>query len=225
MATLGDTLAGLRHELEIAADPDRAVQSARYMKDRFSFFGIPMARVRSAARPMIATGRGASSTDLLDAADALWAEPEREFQYVGVDLLRRWCGRLGPGDLHRVERLIRTKSWWDTVDALAAHVVGGLVSGHPELATTMDRWIADADRWIARAAILHQLQYHSDTDADRLFAYVDERAGDTDFFIRKACGWALRQYARDDPDAVRSFVASRSDRLSGLTRREALKHL
>jgi 3-methyladenine DNA glycosylase AlkD len=78
---------------------------------------------------------------------------------------------------------------------------------------------------VARTAILHQLNYQERTDADRLFAYADRRAADTEFFIRKAIGWALRQYARTDPDAVRAFVTSRQDTLSGLTKREAMKHL
>jgi 3-methyladenine DNA glycosylase AlkD len=132
---------------------------------------------------------------------------------------------LTPAELPRLERLVRSKAWWDTVDALAAHVVGALVARHPELAATMDRWIEDDDIWIARTAILHQLAWKDRTDADRLFAYVDRRCGDRAFFIRKACGWALRQHAAVDPDAVREYVASRGDRLSGLTRREATKHL
>lgn len=225
MGALGDELIALRHRLESIADPERAAEAARYMKHHFVFLGIAMKPLRAASKPLIASGRHASSDELLDAADRLWVEPEREFQYVGVDLLRRWVAHLGAIDLERVEPLIRTKSWWDTVDALAAHVIGGLVEQHPELVDTMDRWIDDPDIWIARSAILHQLSYRSDTDADRLFRYVDRRCGDTGFFIRKACGWALRQYAKQDPEAVRTFVVDRGDALSGLTRREALKHL
>ncbi len=225
MTALGDAIAGLRHDLESVADRDRAVQTAHYMRDHFPFLGIPMADVRRISAPVIAAGQPAPSSMLLDVAESLWAEPEREFQYVGVDLLRRWTGHLEAGDIGRIESLVRTKSWWDTVDALAAHVVGGLVATHHDLVGTMDRWISDDDRWIARTAILHQLQYRDDTDAERLFAYVDERCADTDFFIRKACGWALRQYARCEPDAVLAYVSDRGERLSGVTRREALKHL
>jgi 3-methyladenine DNA glycosylase AlkD len=93
------------------------------------------------------------------------------------------------------------------------------------LADEMDRWIDDADIWVARTAILHQLSYKSATDGDRLFAYARSRAGDTEFFIRKALGWALRQYAREEPDRVRAFVAANRSHLSGLTVREALKHI
>jgi 3-methyladenine DNA glycosylase AlkD len=215
----------LRSALELQADPARATAMAAYMKGQFEFLGVPTPDRRRAARPFIGCGKGASSSELLDAADGLWCQPEREFQYVAVDLLRKWVRALDADDLIRVEPLIRTRSWWDNVDALATNVVGPLVAAHSELVATMDRWIDDDDIWIARTALLHQLAYGDDTDAARLFGYVDRRSTDPEFFIRKACGWALRQYARSEPDAVREFVRSRRHRLSGLTVREATKHL
>ncbi len=222
---LVDSIPALRVELGRVADADKAPQMARYMKDHFAFLGVTTPDRRRAMRPFIDESRHSDPNELLEAADALWDEPEREFQYVATDLLRRRVGALRQSDLGRVERFIRTKSWWDTVDALAAHVVGSMVGRYPELVAAMDRWIDDEDIWIARTAILHQLTYEHRVDAGRLFGYVDRRSADTEFFIRKACGWALRQHARVDPDAVRDFVTSRGDRLSGLTRREATKHL
>lgn len=225
MIELVDLLPELGHELETVARPDQAPQMKAYMKDRAEFLGVKTPERRIASKPFISAGRHATADQLLSAADACWAEPEREFQYVAADLLKRWNTTLGPDSLPRIEGLIRTKSWWDTVDVLAGNVVGPLVARNPELAATMDVWIDDPDFWIARTAILHQLGYGAGTDVERLFGYVDRRSADTEFFIRKACGWALRQYARHDPDAVRAYVLDRGDRLSGLTRREALKHL
>jgi 3-methyladenine DNA glycosylase AlkD len=222
---LVDLIPELRHDLESVARLDKAPQMKAYMKDRFEFLGVATPERRRAAKPFMAAGRPATSDQLLAAADACWAEPEREFQYVAASLLRRWNESLGPDSLPRIERLIRVKSWWDTVDSLAGGVVGPLVARNPELTATMDSWIDDPDFWIARTAILHQLGSGADTDADRLFGYVDRRCADTEFFIRKACGWALRQYARHDPEAVRAYVLDRRAQLSGLTRREALKHL
>ncbi len=197
---------------------------ATYMRDRFVFLGVPAPARRSAQRPFVSAAKRATSGGLLDGADACWSQPEREFQYVGTDLLVRWSHAIESTDLPRVETLIRTKSWWDTADALASNVVGPLVSADRSLADVMDRWIDD-DLWVARAAILHQLKYGERTDTDRLFGYIDRRCDDTDFFLRKAAGWALREYANTDADAVRRFVADRGDRLSGLTRREALKRI
>lgn len=216
----------LRAALVDAADPERAIGARRYMRDQFEFFGIAMAELRRTARPFVVEHRRSSADDILALVDELWDESEREFQYVGVDLLRAGVDQLDGDHLVRIERCIRTLSWWDTIDAIAAHVVGSIVmADRARLAPRMDAWIDDADIWIARTAILHQLRYGADTDADQLFEHVDRRCRDTEFFIRKACGWALRQYARHDPEAVRLYVDDRGERLSGLTRREATKHL
>ena len=142
---------------------------------------------------------------------------------MGTDVLTANVARLESRHLADIEGLITAKSWWDTVDGLAAWCVGGLVRVDRTLVTEMDRWIDADDIWLARSAILHQLRWGADTDADRLFDYSLRRAGDTEFFIRKAIGWALRQYARIDPDAVRTLVTTHE--FSGLTRREALRHL
>ena len=93
------------------------------------------------------------------------------------------------------------------------------------LRAIVDQWIDDDNLWLIRSALIHQLFYKDQTDADRLFSYIEHQAAHTDFFVRKAIGWALRQYGRTDPDAVRSFVASHDSELSGLSKREALKHL
>jgi 3-methyladenine DNA glycosylase AlkD len=225
MSTLDPLMVELRVALTAIADPERVPAMTAYMKDHFPFLGVSSPARRPIVQDLARAAKGWSSEQLLSFADACWAEPEREFQHVAMDVLRRRVGLLSAVDVSRVEHLIRTKSWWDTVDALASDVVGPLVAAHPELATAMDRWIDDADFWIARTALLHQLKFRERTDAARLFAYVERRAGDTEFFIRKACGWALRQYASVDPDAVRAFVAAHHEQLSGLTRREALKHL
>lgn len=219
------SLASLRSRLTEAADPDRAPAMERYMKGRAVYLGVAVPDVHRIARPFVAAGRDLDGPGLIAAADECWGQPEREFHYAAIDLLRRWVDRLGPGELAGVERLIRTRSWWDTVDLLASRVVGPIVAEHPPSIAIMDRWIADDDIWIARAAILHQLAYRERTDPERLFGYVDRRSADTEFFIRKACGWALREYAKTDPGAVRAYVDSRGEHLSGLTRREATRHL
>lgn len=218
-------VADLRVVLTEVADATQQKNMAAYMKDQFPFLGVKTPARRAAAKPLLAAAKAWSAEDLLDVADALFDEPEREFQYVAGDLLRRWAGRLGPSDLARVRRLIETKSWWDTVDALAVHVVGEIVRANRSLQEEMDRWVDDENLWIARTAILHQLLWKSDTDTARLFGYCRRRGGDGDFFIRKALGWALRQYARTDPDAVRAFVAAHAENLSALTKREALRHI
>lgn len=212
-------------ELLGRSDPATAAEMAAYMRDRFDFLGVRSPERRQVARPLIRAAKAASPDELVDVATAAWLEEPRELQYVGVDVLRAGADRLRADDLTVVRKLITTKSWWDTVDLLAAWVVGPIVTNHPQHGATMDRWIDDANLWLVRAALLHQLGYKEHTDADRLFAYAARRAEHRDFFVRKAIGWALRQYARHDPDAVRSFAAANEHRLSDLTRREALKHI
>jgi 3-methyladenine DNA glycosylase AlkD len=198
---------------------------AAYMRDQFPFFGIQAAPRRSLTRTALGDWTPGDERELLEAADALWAEPERELQYVATDLLSRHHRLLGPDALPRLERLVTTKSWWDTVDALAAHPIGAVVLAHSALWSRMDELIDSADFWLARTAILHQLRFKEATDAERLFSYCRRRAADEEFFLRKAIGWALRQYAHTDPAAVRSFLAEHGDELSPLSVREASKHL
>ena len=218
------SLVELRTALNVVADPERADAMAAYMKNQFGFLGVTSAERRRAAKPVTTWAKTAGPDELLEFAAECWDQDEREFQYVAVDALRAGASALRASDLDRLRTCISTKSWWDTVDGLAAWVVGPLVSEHPELAVEMDRWIDDPDMWVARTAILHQLGYKDETDAHRLFGYADKRAADTDFFIRKALGWALRQYARTDPEAVWGYLDENADRLSGLTIREAAKH-
>ena len=207
-----------------AGDPDDAEQMSAYMKDHFPFAGVKTPQRRALAKDVLGRTRP-SPDELLDFADACWSLPEREMQMVGADELRRHAKILGPEHLSTVRRLVANKAWWDSVDVLAIHVVGPMVRNHRELQAEMDGWIDDPDLWIARTAILHQLLWKDETDTVRLETYLDRRADDREFFIRKALGWALRQYARTDPDWVAHVVDERRDRLAGLTVREALKHL
>ncbi|MGH3736704.1 MAG: DNA alkylation repair protein [Micromonosporaceae bacterium] len=163
--------------------------------------------------------------ELTSIALACWELPEREYPYFATDLLVRYADRLGADALPTVARLITVKSWWDTVDLLATRVVGSLVRRHPSLRTTMDAWSRAENLWLVRTAILYQLHERERTDLERLFGYGRAQAGHPDFFVRKAIGWALRHYARTDPDAVRRFVAVHTGELSPLSVREATKHL
>lgn len=209
--------------LRAAADPQRAPAMRAYMRDQFPFLGVPSPRLREVIRQ--AKLPRPTEPQLAAIVLELWALPEREFQYVACAHLRRHVKVCGPGFIAVARELVVTKSWWDTVDTLASHTVGPLVQAHPELLSTMDAWIGDDNMWLARTAILHQLGYKQSTDRARLFQYCEKQMGHPDFFIRKAIGWALREYAKTDPAAVRDFVHANADGLSGLSRREALKNI
>jgi len=217
-----EAMVRLRGALAGAADPDRAPAMAAYTRDRFCFLGIPTPVQRRLATTAWRSLPVPDEADVVAVTAACWAGPEREYQYVGCDYAARHVGRCGDGFLDHARFLVTTKSWWDTVDALAANVVGPLVRAHPSLVVAMDAWVDDDDPWLARTAILHQLRAKADTDVARLFGYCTRRAADREFFIRKAIGWALREYSKTDAAAVRQFVTDHPE-LSPLSAREALK--
>jgi 3-methyladenine DNA glycosylase AlkD len=208
-----------------AADPVKAVAMRAYMRDRFPFLGIPAPMQRTLTREFLAGLDRPSEEDLRAVALGCWTLPEREYQYFACAWLRRHAKICSRGFLGTARHLIVTKPWWDTVDALAAHLVGPLVARHPDLTSTMDLWAVENDMWLVRTAILHQLGYKEATDVARLFRYCTGQAEHRDFFIRKAIGWALREYAKTDPAAVRAYVRAHDGRLSALSAREALKNL
>ena len=212
----------LRIAFEAARDSERATAAAAYMRNLFPFMGIRMPELAVIYRNVTAdlpppTG----DAELAALALACWELPEREYQYFGTTYLRKHVRRATPAFVPTLERLVTTRSWWDTVDALATNVAGPLVSAYPALRAVMDHWVASEHIWLARAAILHQDRYRERTDPDLLFAYCLRRAGDREFFIRKAIGWALRSYAKVRPEAVARFLTEHGDALSGLSRREA----
>ena len=207
---------------DAARDPERAAPMAKYMRDQFPFLGIPAPQQRALQREALAGLPSPTEAELTEALGRLWELPEREYQYAGLGLLARDIKVCGPGFIAVVERLVTRKSWWDTVDSLAKGGAGGLVLRYPDLAATMDRWIDDENMWLRRTAILHQLGFKERTDTARLFRYCALRAGEQEFFIRKAIGWALREYSKVDAEAVRGFVAKHEAEMSGLSKREAL---
>ncbi|MGW0966067.1 DNA alkylation repair protein [Streptomyces sp. NPDC002516] len=225
-SVLADTLLDrLTTAYAAAADPERAASMRAYMKDVAPFLGLTTPERRALSRTVLRDTARPAERDCTAIALRCWRLPEREYQYFAVDYLRRHVSRLSSGFLPVARHLVSTVPWWDTVDLLAAHVVGGLVAADPRLRADMDAWIEDDDLWVARTALLHQLRYKDATDTGRLFAYCVRQSGHPDFFIRKAIGWCLREYAKTDPGAVRDFVTAERARLAPLSVREALKNI
>ena len=206
-------------------DPSRAEGMSAYMKNRFPFLGISSPDRRRLAQMALAGLARPTQEDLLEFSRACWRRPEREYQYAAIDQLRRATKRLSKGFLTELRWMIVTKPWWDSCDPLSGTVVGGIVRRYPEAASTMEEWILDDTLWLRRAALLHQLKWKEDCDQERLFRFCRLTMEEKDFFIRKAIGWALRQHARVAPEEVSRFLTENRDRLSGLSFREAAKHL
>ena len=184
------------------AHDENATQMAQYMKGHFLFFGIKSTLRREIQREW-------------------W----KGHQYVGLDLGKQYKEYFIPASILFIQQLITTKSWWDTVDSIANHMAGTIVFNYPEAALIMDEWIDHKNMWIRRTAILHQLNFKDRTDLKRLFDYCKKQMNESDFFIRKAIGWALRQYSYVDAHAVIQFVKTYKSELSPLSKVEALKAL
>ncbi len=204
------------------ANAERAPAMSAYMKDHFPYFGIMTTERRALMKEHIAMHGAPALEDLPAIVRSAFTLPQREIHQVAVDLLMKVAKKLTPDHLPLLEEIITTKSWWDSVDALAVHVVGVILKRHPkEIRKWNKRWITSDDMWLNRTAILFQLTWKEDTDRALLFANIERHAAHTDFFIRKAIGWALRALAETDPGAVKAFV--RSHTLSALSEREALR--
>jgi len=212
-----------------AADPALRPWMKAYMKNQFEFLGVKTPVRRAFTAELIAKQKGATADELLRAARLLWALPEREYQLVAVDLLGKYVKALTPRHLPALFSLVRKKSWWDTVDSLAAGVIGRVVQNSrtekPDIQNEIDKALRSPNLWVRRVAILHQLGWRGQTDSRRLFAYALACGHEKEFFIRKAIGWALRDYARHAAEEVHSFLRANRDKLSPLTLREAAKHL
>jgi 3-methyladenine DNA glycosylase AlkD len=150
--------------------------------------------------------------------------PEREYQYIAMNLLDKFEKKLPEKFIVPLESMIVTKSWWDTVDTLASHPVGTHFKRFPAVKKKyLAKWRKSKNMWLRRTAILFQLGYKQETDFQLLSAIIRENLGSDEFFINKAIGWALRQYAYTDPKAIKRFVKETD--LHPLSRREAMKHL
>ena len=228
-------VAAVRAALAGAGDPVRAAGQQAYMKSSMPYRGLTSPELRVLLRPLLADPALAPASREAWEADvrALWdGAAYREERYAAIALTGHRAARAwqDPAALPLYRHLVETGAWWDYVDVVAADRVGPILLRHRVIVTPMMREYAeDDDLWVRRVAILAQLKHREETDLELLSDVVDANLEGSrfgrEFFVRKAIGWALRQHARVDPAWVRAFVEARGDRLSGLSRREALKHL
>ncbi|MCL2882378.1 MAG: DNA alkylation repair protein [Coriobacteriia bacterium] len=208
---------------EAAADPQQAVEMSAYMRDQFAFLGIKTPQRKALAKDFLKAVRKAEQVNW-GFIDACWKRPEREFQYLALDYLHAMEKKLTVKDIPRIKRLATTKSWWDTVDNLDT-VVGGIALNYPEVNKILLAWSTDDNFWLRRLAIDHQLSRKEQTDTQLLQQILVNNLGQTEFFITKAMGWALRAYSKIDPGWVGAFIDAHSDQMAPLSIREASKYL
>jgi len=214
----------LKTLFERNADPVQAVPMKKYLRDQFESLGIKSPQFKVLMQEFIAANGTPPIKDLNVILRDLWSLPQREFQYMAVGFLGRPEKELPAKFIKTMEYMLVTKSWWDTVDTISGGPLGAHFRKFPDVREKyLTKWRASDNFWLRRATILFQLNYKKETDFDLLCEIICENLDSKEFFINKAIGWSLRQYARVDPKAVKKFV--KSTPLHPLSRREAMKHL
>jgi 3-methyladenine DNA glycosylase AlkD len=215
----------LKSLYEQNANPTDAAPMKKYMRDQFEYLGIKTP-LRVALQKEFIKEHGLPPLGELNViVRELWSLPQREFQYTATSLLGKLETKLEPDFISTLEYLIVTKSWWDTVDTLAGNTVGAHFKRFPKVREKyLKQWRKSDNFWLRRTALLFQLGYKDETDFDLLCEIIRENLGSDEFFINKAIGWALRQYAWTNPAPVKKFVKATKE-LSPLSRREALKNI
>lgn len=209
-----------------AADPEKARGMQAYMKTDMPFHGVQKPGRGIILRRLNAQFVPRGQEEYEGLILALWDMPHREEKYIAIGAARHHHRYVVPESLPLYRRLIVEGGWWDLVDEVATHLIRDLVVQYPIAAwAEVDTWIDHHDLWLRRSAIICQVGARDHLDQPRLFGFCSQRAHENEFFIRKAIGWALRDHARTDPEAVARFVLKHRESLSGLSFREATKHI
>ena len=200
-----------------------AESMSKYMKDKFRFLGVRATTRTEIYKKYFPDTRKTKIIDW-DFVESCWNKEEREFQYVVVYYLKAMQKFLKREDISRLKYLIVTKSWWDTVDLLAK-VVGSLIIRIKGYDQIMLEWSKDSNIWLRRVAILYQLSLKDKVDKQVLDEILVNNLGDSEFFINKAVGWALRDYSKYNPEWVREFIKKNKENMASLSIREASKYI
>ena len=217
-----DLFSAIKENFVTYSDENRAAGMSKYMRNKFLYFGIssPVRKeIQSKYFPKKFEG---NKKDFQEFILQCWSQDEREWKYLAMDFSQKYLKKSDLESLDLYESLIVDQSWWDTVDCLAANLLGRILRPHPQLSQQkMEEWIESDNFWLQRTAIILQLKYKENTDFELLKKLILRRASSKEFFIQKASGWALREYSKTHPTPVLEFVAT--NLLSPLTKREAVR--
>jgi len=205
--------------------PENALAMAKYMRNLFSFFGIKTDDRRQIFKTIWKEDQQEVSENPRAIALELFNKKERELQYCALEILiKELKGNYKKDDIQLIEKLITTNSWWDSVDTIAKYILGQYLLEYPlEIENVIERFSNSENMWLNRSAILFQLGYKQKTNFDILKSECEKHKNSNEFFIQKAIGWALREYAKTNPEAVRNFVVNNN--LKPLSKKEALKNI
>lgn len=219
----------LRRELRKVAVKKSAPAMQAYMKSTMPFHGVSSKPMRAVCKRVFAKHPITDAETWREDVLSLWRGAKyREERYAAIELSgdRRARAYQTLDALPMYEEMITTGAWWDLVDWIATHRIGDLLRKEPRaMKKILRRWSKSKDMWLARTSILAQVRFKRDTDTKLLYACIAPSLGSKEFFLRKAIGWALRQYAWTNPREVKRYVRAHEEELSGLSKREALKNV
>jgi len=219
---MNEFIEALEKEFQQHGNSQIASQQKAYMRDQFEFFGIKTPDRRNIQKPFFVKEYLPPKEELPELTKTLWKKPEREFHMFAQELVFKYIKKFEKVDMSLLEHMVTHKSWWDTVDYIAVHLMGNYFKKFPEERKTyVDKWLKSNNIWLQRCALLFQLQYKTEMDTKLLSYTINSLLGSKEFFINKAIGWVLRHYSRTNPEWVEDFVYQTD--LHSLSRKEALR--
>lgn len=223
----GDIARFVQKRFRALADPAKAGPMQAYMKTDMPFYGVQKPARMIVYRELRAQFPIESEKEYRSAIEALWKLPHREEKYTALHIAVGWSKQFNtPAMMPMWKRYIKEGAWWDFVDEVSVRLVSPLLLAHrPQFSPMMEQWIDDKNMWVRRSALISHIKHKKETDEKQLFDFCLRRADEKEFFIRKAIGWTLREYAYTNPAGVKRFALKYREQLSGLSFREATKHL
>jgi 3-methyladenine DNA glycosylase AlkD len=216
----------IEHHYQAHQNPQRAKEMSAYMRNLFPYLGINRPQRDEINKLLFPLVKQYVNTSFLEeVATLLFQKQEREYHYFALDLLLKYIHHLDENSIHTIEKLALQYSWWDSIDFFATKIVSKLLAKYPALWEKIDEWSVSDELWLRRIAIICQIPFKKKTNEKRLFQYCLYNAQDKDFFIRKAIGWALREYTKTNAVAVIDFVNKYEELFSPLSKKEALRRL
>jgi len=204
------------------SNKEQALWMKGYLRDQYDFYGVKAPERKALAKQVISKTGIPTYKELFEVVQELWEAPEREMQYVAMELCVKYKRHYNESFESLIEFMITNKSWWDTVDYIAATLTGNYLKKYPErILPIFKDWSFSDDFWLVRTSIIFQLKYKDKVDTDLLEDVIQRHAHSNEFFIQKAIGWMLRHYSRTNPKWVLELVAKQE--LKPLSKREAIR--
>jgi len=221
-ASIDYILSELSSSFEENSNDDNAIKMEAYLKGQFKLYGIKAPLRKAILKPFYPEVKLLNRDDFKVLINKLWDEDHRDHQYAAMEFLQKNKKKLDANDVPFIERFIVTKSWWDSVDMLASHMVGHLFRSNMDLRNKwIEKWMLSDNIWLQRTCLIFQLKYHKETDLDLLKSLILELKPINEFFIQKGIGWALRDHSKEHPQVVMDFI--KKNKIEGLAKREGLK--